>query len=157
LWKYDLLSGTFTTVLDLNTTPLAQPGSQLAMNRSGDFFGTAALANKYSCGVIYEFEKSHGYRPEILYQFTGVNGDGCDPFGRLALDKDGNMLGTTYAGGTNGDGTVYKLDHQHRETILHTFNLSDGWRPQAGLTEGPEGTWFSTTASGGSAGEGTVF
>jgi hypothetical protein len=57
LWKYDLLSGTLTTVLDLNTTPLAQPTNQLAMNRSGDFFGTAGLAHKVSCGVVYEFEK----------------------------------------------------------------------------------------------------
>jgi uncharacterized repeat protein (TIGR03803 family) len=89
-----------------------------------------------------------------------ANRDGCYPFGRVRWDQQGHLFGTTYNGGDFGDGAVYELKHGEggwQETILHSFDLSDGWRPQSGLVTDGRGTFFGTTAMGGKYKWGTVF
>src|SRR5437870_5392723 len=49
-----------------------------------------------------------------LYSFTGS--DGAHPYAGLIADASGNLYGTTYYGGANGYGTVFKL------ALLATFN-----------------------------------
>jgi len=44
----------------------------------------------------------------VLHNFTG-GVDGQYPFGDLALDKKGNLYGTTQRGGTFNNGTVFKV------------------------------------------------
>ncbi len=52
---------------------------------------------------------STGYAstPTTLYNFGGS--DGANPSGRLIADATGDLIGTTSAGGPNGDGTVFEL------------------------------------------------
>src|SRR5690348_12255627 len=56
-----------------------------------------------------------------LHQFNGQikNGvaDGANPEGALLLDADGNLFGTTFAGGI-GEGTVFKIDATGKESVL---------------------------------------
>jgi uncharacterized repeat protein (TIGR03803 family) len=81
-------------------------------------------------------------------------------FGNVALDARGKLIGTTYAGGSFGDGTVYELEPVNggwRETILYSFNISDGLRPQSGLITDGKTNWFGTTSEGGNYGQGVVF
>jgi hypothetical protein len=161
VWNYDLRSGTFTTVLDLDNTDILSPRSRLAIDHAGNLFGTAYTTSQGNCGAVYELQESNNYAPGAVYQFTGTNGDGCDPFGNVRLDEQENVFGTTYDGGAfGGRGTVYKLKHisgAWQETILHAFDLSDGWRPQSGLITDGRGHWFGTTSLGGTYKQGTVF
>src|SRR5207302_4215627 len=81
----------------------------------------------------------------------------------------GNLFGTTTAGGgnsnpscgSNGCGTVFKLDNTGRETVLYSFcsapNCTDGASPQAGLIQDAAGNLYGTTSIGGGNGGGTVF
>lgn len=161
LWSFDLTSGIFTTVLDFTDTAILAPLTRLAIDNDGNLFGTAygAAGGGANCGVVYELPKENNYTPLVLYAFTGENGDGCYPFGRVRFDKHGNLLGTTYQGGDDG-GTVYALKRESgewKEIILHSFDVSDGWRPQSGLVSDKEGRWFGTTAYGGPYNAGTVF
>jgi uncharacterized repeat protein (TIGR03803 family) len=77
--------------------------------------------------------------------------------------SDGNFYGTTSGGGTNNEGTVFRISPSGSETNLYTFVGSpDGAYPPAGLVQGTDGNFYGTTAGGGTndipgGGDGTVF
>jgi uncharacterized repeat protein (TIGR03803 family) len=74
------------------------------------------------------------------------------------LDAKGNLYGTTYAGGTAGNGTVFKIGATGKETVLHSFaRAGDGINPYAGLVMDTLDNLYGTTVNGGSGGFGTVF
>jgi uncharacterized repeat protein (TIGR03803 family) len=70
---------------------------------------------------------------------------------------NGNFYGTTYTGGANGHGTVFKLSPGGSLTTLYSFSVNDGAQPEAGLIQATDGNLYGTTAIGGSGGYGTVF
>jgi len=158
-WSYDPAAGTFTTVVDFNVSEIVAPMSRLAVDAAGNLYGTGFTAVRNNCGLVYELEASHNYAPAVLYAFNANASDGCEPFGRVVLDVQGNIFGTTYYGGANGNGTVYELTPGigWLETILHNFEISDGSGPQSGLITDGANDWFGTTSSGGSGKWGTVF
>ncbi len=98
-----------------------------------------------------------------LYSFTalagnGTNSDGAYPSAGLILS--GNTLyGTTYAGGTNGSGTVFAVNTDGTgHTNLYSFAgyPSGGAGPYAGLILSGN-TLYGTTSEGGSYNSGTVY
>jgi hypothetical protein len=51
------------------------------------------------------------YTEKILWSFNNTfnKTDGYEPYGRLILDRAGDLYGTTYAGGSNSVGAVFEL------------------------------------------------
>lgn len=70
---------------------------------------------------------------------------------------DGNFYGTTDGGGTNNDGTVFKITPGGVLTSLHSFDVTDGQYPQAGLMQANDGDFYGTTFYGGYHRAGTIF
>jgi uncharacterized repeat protein (TIGR03803 family) len=99
-----------------------------------------------------------GQTLEILYSFKG-NPDAAVPYGGLLLDSSGNLYGTTTAGGASDAGTVFKLDRNGNETIMHSFAgyPIDGAGPFSNLIRDAGGSFYGTTWLGGLSGYGTVF
>jgi len=94
---------------------------------------------------------------KLLHSFTD-RPDGSEPFAGLIRDKAGNLYGTTYVGGTDGAGTVFKVDTAGAETVLYSFTGgADGGFPLGGLLRDAKGVLYGTTRSGGDLGNGTVF
>lgn len=94
---------------------------------------------------------------KILHSF-GKGSDGQNPYDRLFMDASGNMYGTTYFGGRNGKGTVFKITHDGIETVLYSFGMvPDGQYPTAALFMGSKGNLYGTTNKGGKYGNGTIF
>ena len=98
-----------------------------------------------------------------LHNFAGQPSDGAVPYAKLVRGTDGNFYGTTHSGGTNGDGTVFKMTPSGTVTILHSFTAQgDGTNPAAGLIQARDGNFYGTT-NGNSSGQcaagncGTVF
>jgi uncharacterized repeat protein (TIGR03803 family) len=92
----------------------------------------------------------------VLYTF-GNGTDGGTPYAGLVRDSAGNLYGTTFAGGTGSSGTVFMVDPNGKETVLHNFKgKADGASPIAGLVRGPRGTLYGTTVEGGASNYGTV-
>jgi uncharacterized repeat protein (TIGR03803 family) len=96
----------------------------------------------------------------VLVDFNGAYGG--LPYGSLVLDKSGNLFGTTFIGGTDDDGVVYKIAASGGETVLHQFTGgTDGLGPIAGMIMDKHGNLYGTTLSGGNGcspfGCGTVF
>ena len=93
---------------------------------------------------------------KVIHDFTG-KGDGGGP-GSLAMDKTGNLYGTTYWGGSGdclpagyGCGTVYKLNDQGSGWVLTPLinftGGSEGGHP--GLAAiGPDGTLYGNAFGG---------
>src|SRR6266478_820435 len=88
-----------------------------------------------------------------------TNNDGTDLYAGLIANSSANTLyGTASAGGRSGNGTVFAVNTDGAGfTNLHSFTLSDGSRPYAGLIL--SGNTLYGTASGvaTSSGNGTVF
>jgi uncharacterized repeat protein (TIGR03803 family) len=138
------------------------PDDSLIEDKSGNLYGTTYYGGNTGYGCIFKVA-SGGSSETVLYSFKGTGDDGEYPLGQLVADSAGNFYGTTYYGGVNGDGTVFKLTPGGKETILHSFaGGSDGAYPYAGLTVGKKGELFGTTKYGGgdancTYGYGTVF
>ncbi|MGA8489285.1 MAG: choice-of-anchor tandem repeat GloVer-containing protein [Terriglobales bacterium] len=94
----------------------------------------------------------------VLKSFNGTNGHGSA--GPLVQGLDGNLYGTSYAGGTNSHGTIFKVSTAGKLTTLYTFcpqsGCPDGSNPDGGLVLGTDGNFYGTTHEGG-VGGGTVF
>jgi uncharacterized repeat protein (TIGR03803 family) len=94
--------------------------------------------------------------PNILYSFD-AQPDGELPYAGLVQDANGNLYGTTLGGGASGNGTVFKLDTNGNETVLHSFTGADGAEPIAPLIIDSGGNLYGTTVGGGANNSGTVF
>jgi uncharacterized repeat protein (TIGR03803 family) len=91
----------------------------------------------------------HAQKLTVLHAFTGMP-DGSGPVAAPIRDKQGNLYSTTFAGGTKDWGTVYEIDTQGKETILHSFlGGADGITPASGLVMDAQGNLYGTTYWGG--------
>ncbi|MGC1370849.1 MAG: choice-of-anchor tandem repeat GloVer-containing protein [Candidatus Sulfotelmatobacter sp.] len=86
---------------------------------------------------------------------------GTLPRAGLILATDGNLYGTTYQGGANDEGAVFKITPSGGLTTLYSFcsqsSCADGSSPYAGLIQATDGNFYGTTYAGGAGNEGTIF
>ncbi|NOU14988.1 MAG: hypothetical protein HOO92_13665, partial [Methylococcaceae bacterium] len=97
---------------------------------------------------------------ETLVDFNSMNGDA--PEAGLVRDIQGNFYGTTYIGGFNDDGTVFRLTPPKGQTTwslttLLDFNNTNGARPSSNLIRDTKGNLYGTTTQGGAHNLGVVF
>jgi uncharacterized repeat protein (TIGR03803 family) len=72
--------------------------------------------------------------------------------------SDGNFYGTTFGGGANNFGTVFKMAPDGTTSVIHDFNFSpDGGRPTAGLVQATDGNFYGATSDGGTLGFATLY
>ena len=127
------------------------PEASLALDKSGNLYGTASSGGNDGGGTI--FELSAGGTFSVLYTFT-FGSDGGIPFSSLLRDSAGNLYGTTTFGGDNtcgsdGCGVVFRFGSDGTYKVLHTFENTDGASPEAGLAADKAGNLYGTTLLGG--------
>jgi uncharacterized repeat protein (TIGR03803 family) len=145
------------------------PAAGVVLDRSGNLYGTTlgggGVCPEDYCGTVYELAIVNGtWKERTLYQFKGYP-DALWPYAGVILDRQGNLYGTTPPGGAlcvdPGCGTVYELTRSGgtwSESIIHSFNGSDGLGPEFGnLIFDRSGHLYGTTSGGGTYGFGTVF
>ena len=91
----------------------------------------------------------------MLWSFNG--GNGAYPQSDLVLSPDGAFYGTTYNGGTNDYGTVFRVTADGQLTTLVFFNGTNGASSYTALASGNDGSLYVTTSSGGTLGGGNIF
>jgi uncharacterized repeat protein (TIGR03803 family) len=89
------------------------PYAGLVRDAQGNLYGTTYGGGAYGVGTVFKVATTG--EETVLYSFTGTGGDGAYPLAGLVRDAQGNLYGTTSAGGDpaciagTGCGTVFKL------------------------------------------------
>ena len=158
---------TYTALHNFTNTPDGwEPWGGLAMDRSGNLYGTTQYGGTYRAGYVFKMTRKNGsWVISPLYSFR--SDDGSEPMARVTIGPDGSLYGTTSAGGTCC-GTVFNLKPPigpcksflcpWTETVLYRFaGGSDGSGPEAPVIFDQAGNLYGTTVGGGSARDGVVF
>lgn len=135
------------------STPLAG----LVIDGSGNLYGTTQQGGAHDHGTVFKLSSSG--TETVLHSFGSPRNDGQDPQAPLVIDSAGNLYGTTFHGGANGEGAIFKVATDHTETVLYSFGDtgSDGQYPAGGLVRDSAGNLYGTTEIGGAYASGTVF
>jgi len=120
-------------------------GANLSVDATGDIFG-------FNGNSVFELVNNAGtYTYKGLYAFGSISGDGSQPNSPVIVDSNGDLFGTTAAGGGNGFGTVYALVNSsgtYSESVLYSFmDGTDGSSPK-GLHGDSSGNLFVTSTVG---------
>ncbi|MGH9500678.1 MAG: choice-of-anchor tandem repeat GloVer-containing protein [Terriglobales bacterium] len=139
---------------------LAFPEATLVFDNAGRLYGTTYGGGGegcgLSCGSVFRLTPQGGAWKAQTFLFSGSNGEA--PMAGVSL-KDGNLYGTTTAGGSKGYGVLYKIQNGI-ETVLHDFSgyPGDGANPQfGGAMLWVDGNFYGVTSSGGTNEWGTIF
>jgi uncharacterized repeat protein (TIGR03803 family) len=147
------------------------PLGDLISDGGEGFFGTTTWGGvgcgDFGCGTVFHLTPPRPgetlWRKVIIHHFGG-GAAGQAPAGRLLRDEQGQLYGTTSAGGhgscaseDGGCGLAFRLlppaaaHPTWKYEVLHVFaGGKDGAIPYAGLTEVPNTrTFYGTTAAGG--------
>jgi uncharacterized repeat protein (TIGR03803 family) len=160
------LEGSLTTLHSFDGDDGSEPTGALIQGSDGNFYGTASYGGNVACGVSggcgTVFRVSESGMLATLYTFCSQTNcpDGSEPnigLAPLTQGTDRNLYGTTAAGGANGNGTIFMITTQGRLTTLHSFDVSDGEGPWAGVIQATNGSFYGTTAYRGKNNYGTVF
>jgi len=162
-------NGTFTMFHEFDGTDGQNPNAGLVQDTDGNFYGTTAEGGGEGCesygGCGSVFKITPGGALTTLYSFDSQPGSSDEPEGGLVQGNDGDFYGTTFYGGANNDGSVFKITPSGALTTLYSFDFTDGSGPTATLILGTDGNFYGTTSMGGASdctmyyyeGCGTVF
>jgi uncharacterized repeat protein (TIGR03803 family) len=102
-------SGTYTILYSFVGSPNdgANPDSRLVQGSDGNFYGTTQAGGTYDGGTVFRISPSG--TETTLHQFGDSPSDGAYPIAGLVQGSDGNFYGTTYGGGANNAGTVFRI------------------------------------------------
>jgi uncharacterized repeat protein (TIGR03803 family) len=90
------------------------PWARLLMDKAGNLYGTTRGGGKYGFGTVFKLTPLNGtWTYTSLHDFTG-GADGANPYGNVISDSNGNLYGTTAAGGnltpcSGGCGVVFMI------------------------------------------------
>jgi uncharacterized repeat protein (TIGR03803 family) len=81
----------------------------LVLDSKGNLYGNTNTGGAYNRGTVFRLSPVAGGKwKELVYSFRPGT-DGNLPSGGLVSDSDGNLYGTTFAGGAHDGGMVYKF------------------------------------------------
>jgi uncharacterized repeat protein (TIGR03803 family) len=87
----------------------AGPYNKLTFDNKGNIYGATNGDGAHGAGSVFKLTWSKGgWQFTDLYDFTSGS-DGGSPYGRVAVDAQGNIFGTTSVGGSNNEGVVFEI------------------------------------------------
>jgi uncharacterized repeat protein (TIGR03803 family) len=148
---------TFTTVHSFNGIDGRLPYAALSQATDGNLYGATYYGGASSSGNVFKVNPGGALKSSYSFCSQSDCADGEYTYAVPIQGTDGNFYGTTYLGGANDEGTVFKLSPSGVLTTLHSFDGTDGAEPLAGLVQAANGSLYGTTYLGGTKGDGTVF
>jgi uncharacterized repeat protein (TIGR03803 family) len=130
----------------------------------GNAYGTTVVGGIFGCGTVFKLIPGSGqWTRKTLWNFScGL--DGKNPHGGVTFDKNGNLYGTTVAGGNggictgDGCGVVFRISTHGGLRVLYNFTGGDdGFGPGSPVVFDSAGKLYSTAPDGGKHKKGVVF
>jgi len=137
------------------------PNGGVILASNGSLYGTTVSGGTKGSGTVFKMTTSGTLT--TLHDFCSLTNcsDGAQPSAGLVQASDGNFYGSTNAGGTNSEGTVFKITASGTLSTLYAFcsqsSCMDGAKPYAKFLQAADGNLYGTTTSGGKFNQGTVF
>ena len=125
------------------------PSSGLTFGNDGNLYGTTVQGGNHGGGEVYKITPSGVLT--VMHSF-GLAPDGEGPESNLIVGTDGNFYGTTFAGGANNFGAVFKMTPAGETTVIYSFTGgADGALPYANPIQASDGNLYGTTIQGGTS------
>lgn len=171
-------AGVVTTLVQFTgnggTAPGNSPRGRLLEGADGFLYGATSLGKitigtGTSSGTIFKVSKAGAFTSLVTFvratttqpPETSITAYGASPFGDLALGTDGLIYGTTSAGGSNDQGTIWQLNPATGAfATLVQFGLTGANSPNgctAGLVRGAGNTFYGVGITGGAGNGGCIF
>lgn len=153
--------GEFTNLFTFCGTECSYP-TGITLASDGNFYGTTAAGGISNNGTIFRVSLTGQFT--VLHSFCSLENctDGSYVLAPPIEGNDGNFYGTTYLGGTNNTGVVYKMTPSGLYTVIHNFcafeqdSCPSGNYPTQ-LVQDAQGNLVGATQSGGIHHNGIVF
>ncbi len=165
--------GALTTLVEFSNNGTSNKGRRpggLVQGADGHFYGTTSQGGtfgqnpgnlEYGYGTVFKMTSVGTLTTLVEFRGDATSNKGRDPEAALVQGDDGNFYGTTYIGGVNDTGTVFKMTPAGLLTTLVEFASigasNQGRSPSAGLVQGSDRNFYGTTEYGGPNGLGTIF
>lgn len=120
------------------------PIGNLLQASDGNFYGYSATAS--GAGKIFRLTPPG--KVTIFYQFGSVPLDGAGPSGSLIQALDGNLYGATGAGGTNGNGTIFRISLSGNYSKVFDFQFGVSGNNPSEPMQASDGNFWGTTLLG---------
>jgi uncharacterized repeat protein (TIGR03803 family) len=151
--------GAFTVLYDFpSSIDGSVPFGALIQGADTNFYGTTFFGGSNNAGTVFQFTIDGVCTS--LYSFPSGSAEaspGTGPFAGLIQGTNGNLYGTTVAGG-DGSGTIFTLTTAGAFTSLYSFpSGGDGAYPRAALFQDTNGLLYGTAYDGGTNGDGAIF
>jgi hypothetical protein len=136
------------------------PGGRLAVDESGNLWGTAFEWGLGGLGGVFELSAANNWSESLIFNFYSTTGE--QPSAGLTA-HNGSWYGTTQFGrGIVDNGQVFSLTQgssgQWNENVVHAFAAgSDGYEPQTEVIFDTAGHMYGSTPYGSTCGCGDIF
>jgi uncharacterized repeat protein (TIGR03803 family) len=148
-------NGVLTTLVSFSGASGSVPQAALAQGNDGNLYGTTKFGGTNFVGNVFQMTPEGGLTN--LYSFTD-GADGSYPVAPLLPATDGDLYGTTPAGGDYAYGNVFRITPTGAFTNLYSFTGGiDGNGPTGALVQGADGNFYGLTPYGGAYGKGNAF
>lgn len=149
-------NGTASLVSNFTTTSGSLADGPLISGSDGALYGAGREGGTTGRGTIYRLTTA-GVRSRLV-SFTGTSGAarGASPLGPLALAGNANYYGMTATGGTQDQGTIFRMNAAGALTTLADFTATGPRLPRTGLVTAADGFLYGTVSAGGAANGGAL-
>lgn len=146
----------FTVLHNFSDSTGSQPVGELLEGSDGAMYGAAAAGGLDGWGAVYRL--TVGGAHSVLAEFTGEGGlvRGATPRAGLIVGADGQLHGTTSAGGAGNLGVAFKITIAGAYTGLANLSRPIGWVPAGAPVEDGSGDHLVPMATGGDHGNGVI-
>ncbi len=130
IFRVDPAGGNFTVMRHFAGPDGSYPAAPLLSPGDGFLYGCTAGGGNNDVGVAFRIGATSGAFT-ALASFTGDNGSapGAGPRAGLIVGLNGELFGTTEAGGQAGNGTAFQITTSGVVTSLAAFTNATGWSP----------------------------
>ncbi len=152
IYKINVMTGELTTLVEFTgesgLSKGSNPEATLVNDGMGSFWGSTTLGGTADSGTIFKFSPATGMLTTVAL-FPALPGSlwpRYGPMDKLVRDDQGHWWGTTYAGGKENEGTIFKVNaHTAELTTVVEFTTGNGCqKPMAGLVNDGRGFLWGT-------------